>query len=70
MFYFVYLFADGCIYWFETAPLIEYLEANLNRYKSRTIYNKGWTALGYLVPRSDLEPLIKKKEFLFERESA
>lgn len=67
VYYFVYLFADSYIYWLETAALVEHLDAHLADYKSRTVYNKGWTALGYLVPRASLEHLIVKKEKLDEK---
>lgn len=62
IYYFVYLFADGIIYWFETAALVNYLEEHKTEYKTRRIFNKGWTAVGWLVPRASLESLIIKKE--------
>lgn len=65
--YFVYLFADGVIYWLETAAFIEHLEKHENSYAKRVIKNKGWSAIGYLVPRASVEHLIIKKENLSER---
>jgi hypothetical protein len=63
------MFTDGCIYWFECKSLVEYMESQLIKkaFKEVHVPNKGWTGLGYLVPRTALEHLIKKKEFLNER---
>jgi hypothetical protein len=65
--YFVYLFSDGFIYWFETTALVAHLEAHKEKYKTRRIFNKGWTAVGWLVPRASLEEVIIKKENMLER---
>jgi hypothetical protein len=70
VYYFVYLFADGIIYWFETAALVSHLEAHEAKYKVHRIFNKGWTAVGWLVPRESLEELIVKKERLYERKES
>lgn len=67
--YFVYLFACGTIYWFETAALVAFLDETLSTYKTRRIFNRGWTAVGLLVPRASLEALIIKKENILERQS-
>ena len=67
VYYFVYLFSCGTIYWFETAALIEHLERNESTYQSRAIRNRAWTTLGYLVPRASLEHLIIKKENIYDR---
>lgn len=66
--YFVYLFSDGTIYWFETAALVAHLEEHEKSYKTRRIFNRGWTAVGWLVPRASLEALIVKKENMLERQ--
>lgn len=68
-YYFVYLFADGIIYWFRTTELIEHLEANKGKYEERRIQNKGWAATGLLVPRWSTEAVIIRKERLYERTS-
>ncbi len=67
VYYFVYLFADGVVYWFETAALVAHLNENLASYPTRRIFNRGWSAVGLLVPRPALEPLIIKKENINER---
>lgn len=64
--YFVYLFSDGIIYWFETEELVVHLEAHQADYAVRRIFNKGWTAVGWLVSRASLEHLIIKKENINE----
>ena len=67
VYYFVYLFVkEGVIYWFELDKLLQHLEANEKEYQKRYIRNVAWTALGYLVPRSSLEHLIVKKEYIYE----
>lgn len=66
VFYFVYLFKDGIIYWFETEALVKCLTSRRNDYQTRKIFNKGWTATGFLVPRASLEALIIKKENIDE----
>lgn len=68
-YYFVYLFSDGIIYWFRTSELLVHLQANLSTYETRRIQNKGWAAEGYLVPRMSTEPVIIRKERLYERTS-
>lgn len=63
VYYFCYLFVkQGFIYWFELKPLLEFLRKNEASYEKRYIKNRGWTTLGYLVPRSSLEHLIVLKE--------
>jgi hypothetical protein len=61
------MFADTVIYWFQTAELVAHLEAHESDYKKIRIQNKGWSAVGWLVPRASLEALIVKKETLNER---
>lgn len=68
-YYIVYLFACGTVYWFRVQELIDHLEANMAKYERRTIYNKGWKAEGILVPRASTEPVIIRKERLYERTS-
>lgn len=67
VYYFVYLFACGTTYWFETSALVSHLESHQSEYKTRRIFNRGWTATGFLVPRASLEALIIKKENIHER---
>lgn len=55
---FVYGFAsDSFRYWFETNKLVEWLEANEPSYRPMMVRNKGWQALGLLVPRASLKHL-------------
>lgn len=58
--YFVYSFADGHTYWFELETLLPWLEANIETYKARFIQNRGYSGMGYLVPRADLLHLCVK----------
>jgi hypothetical protein len=69
VYYFVYLFSDGIVYWFRTSELVKYLEENEAKFEKRKIFNKGWSAVGYLVPRMQTEPVIIRKERLYERTS-
>lgn len=55
---FVYRFAmTGEEFWFETSKLVEHLERSKALYRSAMIPNKGWQAMGYLVPRASLSSL-------------
>lgn len=64
VYYLVYMFADGVVYWLKVAELIEWLEAHEKDYKKHRIPNKGWAAIGWLVPRASVEHLIIKKSNL------
>lgn len=62
-YYFCYLFEkSGTVYWFEVDALVKHIEKNKDAYKKMRVQNKGWAAMGYLVPRASLEHLIILKE--------
>src|SRR5271166_4008141 len=63
-YYIVYMFGDGIVYWFRVADLVEWLDAHEKDYKKHRIPNKGWAAIGWLVPRASVEHLIIKKSNL------
>lgn len=65
--YLVYLFSDGFVYWMPVKELIKHLEANEASYKKSRIQNRGWSAVGWIVPRASLEHLIELKENIYER---
>jgi hypothetical protein len=64
VYYIVYMYADGVVYWFKVAEMVEWLEAHENNYKKHRIPNKGWASIGWLVPRASVEHLIIKKSNL------
>lgn len=64
VYYIVYMFGDGIVYWFKVAELLEWLNEHEKDYKKHRIPNKGWAAIGWLVPRSSVEHLIIKKSNL------
>lgn len=67
VYYFCYLFADGFCYWLEVTALVEHLEEHATKYQKRRVQNKGWSGMGYLVPRASVEHLIVLKENILER---
>jgi hypothetical protein len=58
--YYLYWFPDRDeLFVFNTAVLVEYLEANLSQFRPCPVRNKGYTTLGYIVPK---EKLLKYHE--------
>lgn len=50
--YYLYWFAETDeLFVFSTAALVEYLEANLAAFRPCPVRNKGYTTLGYIVPK-------------------
>lgn len=63
--YFVYYFIKNkTFFWFETKKLCEKLDILISsrRFKVKSIRNKGWTAEGYAIPRSELEEVLLKTD--------
>jgi hypothetical protein len=61
--YFVYFFLpQKTFFWFDSKKLVSYLDKMLETYTPMRILNKGWTTLGYLVPREDVRDLVIKEE--------
>jgi hypothetical protein len=60
---FVYLFiSDNTFFWFETKPLVKFLNRHIKELRGKTIPNKTYSSLGYCVARDDLEHLIVRKD--------
>lgn len=66
-YYFVVQFADGIVYWYRTQELVDWLVKNELQFKTRRIVNRGWSAVGLLVPRYLTEPILIRKERIYER---
>lgn len=61
--YFVYLFIkDKTFFWFKTKELRNYLDAIFSKLKAKTIWNKGYDSIGYILPRKDLAHLVFLEE--------
>ena len=63
--YFVYYFPrNKTFFWFRTDELCERLELIIltKKYKAKDIKNKGWTAIGYAIPRSEFADLEMKQD--------
>jgi hypothetical protein len=53
--YYLYWFPDRDeLFVFNTAVLVDYLEANLSQFRPCPVRNKGYTTLGYIVPKEKL----------------
>lgn len=53
--YYLYWFPDRDeLFVFNTAVLVEYLEANISQFRPCPVRNKGYTTLGYIVPKEKL----------------
>lgn len=53
--YYLYWFPDRDeLFVFSTASLVEYLEANLSSFRPCPVKNRGYTTLGYIVPKEKL----------------
>lgn len=53
--YYLYWFPDTEeLFVFTTTALVDYLEANLSTFRPCPVRNKGYTTLGYIVPKEKL----------------
>lgn len=53
--YYLYWFPETDeLFVFDTAVLVDYLEANLASFRPCPVRNKGYTTLGYIVPKAKL----------------
>lgn len=60
---FVYLFiSDLTFFWFDPDKLCAYLDTIVKKCQIRYIKNNGWTALGYLVKRAQVQHLCFAQE--------
>ena len=61
--HFVYLFInEGHVFWFETAPLVAFLDEHLAEFRQVQIKNTSWTSVGYLVPIEQVTHLACTKD--------
>ena len=61
--YFVYLYIEQqAFYWFESKPLVKFLDTYIKQLKPKTVRNKGYTTLGYAVPRAGVDHLVVKRD--------
>ena len=61
--FFVYFYIqNGVFLWFDTKALVRFLNRRVPKIKSKIVRNKGYNSLGYLIPRTDLEHLVVRKD--------
>lgn len=61
--YFVYFYIqDKTFYWFRPRDLCDYIDKNIEKLKMHRIFNYGWSSIGYLVNRKDVEHLVIRKD--------
>lgn len=61
--YFVYFFiADKTFFWFESAPLVKFLNEHIKTMRGKTVPNRGYSSLGYAVNREDVKHLLIKQD--------
>ncbi len=64
--YFVYFYlANKTFFWFESEPLVKFLNVHTPTLKCKTVANRGYTTMGFPVKRVSLDHLvIRTDEFL------
>lgn len=63
--HFVYLFIpEKTFFWFEPISLCNYIEAKMSILKPCFINNSSYSAMGYKIPRADVEFLLVKKDVI------
>lgn len=63
--YFVYFFIKNkTFFWFETVSLCKMIDGLIAQHglKPREIKNRSWTAMGYAIPRNELETILYRKD--------
>jgi len=61
--HFVYFYlADKTFFWFESKALADYLDTYTKDKRGKTVANRGYSSLGFAVPREDLRHLILKED--------
>lgn len=63
--FFVYYFIKNrTFFWFDTKTLVPRIDELIksNRFKIKSIRNKGWTAEGYALPRAEFEGVLLKQD--------
>ncbi len=57
----VYLFIQNKTYFvFETQELVDFMKENAHKYAVVTVNNRGWTTVGFKVPRADVAHLYEE----------
>lgn len=57
--YFMYLFKKNSVMFiFDVDALVDWVNANIEKYKPIAIQNKTWVTIGYRIPRADLAHLV------------
>jgi len=61
--FFVYLYIkDRTFYWFNPENFCKYLDRVIKKYPQKLIKNDGWTAVGYLIKRADVQHICLHKD--------
>lgn len=61
--FFVYLYlANKVFFWFETKPLVKFLEEHTKTMRGKTVANRTYSSLGFCVPREDLRHLMIRED--------
>lgn len=61
--WFVYFYInDKIFYWFDPKTLCPFLDKYIQNKGYKEIRNRGWTAIGYTVPREECEHLLIRKD--------
>ncbi len=62
--YWLYMFSrNKVLFTFKTLPLVQWLDTHPKKYPLISIPNKGWTTLGFKLPRVDVAHLYMEKHF-------
>jgi len=57
--HFVYFYlADKTFFWFNSKALADFLDTYIKNKRGKTVANRGYSSLGFAVPREDLRHLI------------
>ena len=61
--YFVYFFlSNKTFFWFEPKPLVQFLDEYTRNMRGKTVANRGYSSLGYAVPRDACDHLLIRKD--------
>ena len=66
--YFVYHYTtDKTFYWFRPKDLVEFIDKFGYKFVKKEIKNIGWSSIGLLIPRKELNKILIKKDTFNER---
>lgn len=61
--YFVYCYIqDKTFFWFKTSDLCKFLNKIIKKYPAKQIRNKGWSCIGYCIPREIVRHLVIQED--------